>query len=205
MEKKSERTRGRPPAFNREAALDSAVQVFWKMGYEGASIGKLTNAMSINPPSLYAAFGNKQGLFLEAIDRYVETVTSTQIAPLLEETTLRNAISGYLHQVVRCAATDHWPTGCLVVCVATEASERDEIVRQKVTKLAGDAEVFIAKRAAAPTNGSSEPRIDDPKKFARLAVAAGQSLATRARGGASAAELHELADDFVSRLFDPSG
>ena len=62
--------RGRPRAFDPEAALDRAMHVFWTKGYEGASLSNLTRAMRINRPSLYAAFGNKEELFLKVLDRY---------------------------------------------------------------------------------------------------------------------------------------
>jgi AcrR family transcriptional regulator len=61
---------GRPREFDMEKALDKALDVFWRNGYEGASVAELTGAMGINPPSLYAAFGNKEGLFRKALDRY---------------------------------------------------------------------------------------------------------------------------------------
>src|SRR4051812_23312840 len=64
------KARGRPRSFDRERALQHAMEVFWKQGYEGTSIHDLTAAMGINPPSLYAAFGDKERLFLEAISRY---------------------------------------------------------------------------------------------------------------------------------------
>lgn len=63
---------GRPRAFDADAALDRAMDVFWRHGYEGATIAQLTEAMSINPPSLYAAFGSKEGLLKAALDRYSE-------------------------------------------------------------------------------------------------------------------------------------
>ena len=63
---------GRPREFNVDKALDRALVVFWRNGYEGASIADLTEAMGINPPSLYAAFGNKEGLFRKALDRYAQ-------------------------------------------------------------------------------------------------------------------------------------
>src|ERR1700686_4050790 len=61
---------GRPRAFDPETALDRAMQVFWRKGYEGASLSDLTKAMRINRPSMYAAFGNKEALFRKALDRY---------------------------------------------------------------------------------------------------------------------------------------
>ena len=61
---------GRPRAFDMDQALDRALEVFWRKGYEGTTICDLTAAMGINPPSLYAAFGNKEGLFRKALDRY---------------------------------------------------------------------------------------------------------------------------------------
>jgi len=64
------RRRGRPRAFDREAALDSALRLFWTRGFEGTSITDLTEALDINPPSLYAAFGSKDELFREALGLY---------------------------------------------------------------------------------------------------------------------------------------
>src|SRR6266550_5425162 len=65
-------TVGRPRAFDVDQALDQALKVFWRKGYEGASLPDLTRAMGINRPSLYAAFGNKQSLFCQALKRYHE-------------------------------------------------------------------------------------------------------------------------------------
>ena len=61
---------GRPRTFDMDQALDQALQVFWEKGYAGTSIADLTEAMGVNPPSLYAAFGNKEKLFKKALDRY---------------------------------------------------------------------------------------------------------------------------------------
>src|SRR5438132_8746393 len=70
--RKSAVPKGRPRAFAIDEALDRALQVFWRQGYEGASLSELTRAMGINRPSLYAAFGGKEALFRKALDRYAE-------------------------------------------------------------------------------------------------------------------------------------
>src|SRR5512138_3569574 len=82
--------RGRPRSFDRDAALDAAVKVFWSRGYEGASLAELTEAMGINPPSLYAAFGDKEGLFLEAAARYEAQLRDA--CPYAEEPTARESV-----------------------------------------------------------------------------------------------------------------
>jgi AcrR family transcriptional regulator len=63
---------GRPRAFDVDKALNRALRVFWRKGYEGASLSDLTKAMEINRPSLYAAIGNKEELFHKALERYAE-------------------------------------------------------------------------------------------------------------------------------------
>src|SRR5437870_11774936 len=63
---------GRPRSFDLDKALDAALQVFWRKGYEGASLSDLTRAMGINRPSLYAGFGDKETLFRKARHRYAE-------------------------------------------------------------------------------------------------------------------------------------
>ncbi len=70
--KKSSKRMGRPRSFETDKALDRALQVFWRKGYEGASLSDLTKAMGINRPSLYAAFGDKEALFRKALDRYTD-------------------------------------------------------------------------------------------------------------------------------------
>src|SRR3569623_1603694 len=76
--------RGRPRTFDRTAALRRAMDVFWAKGYEGASISDLAVAMGINSPSLYAAYGSKEALFLEATDLY-SRVEGADIWLALEE------------------------------------------------------------------------------------------------------------------------
>ena len=79
---------GRPRAFDIDKALDRALKVFWRKGFEGASLHDLTRAMGINRPSLYAAFGNKEALFRRALDRY-DSGPAGYVHEALEEPTAR--------------------------------------------------------------------------------------------------------------------
>src|SRR4051794_21442736 len=89
------KTRGRPRAFDTEKALDQAMRIFWKHGYEAASLPQLTRAMGINRPSMYAAFGNKESLFRKALDRYTEK-SSTLFRDSLAQPTARAVVEHLL-------------------------------------------------------------------------------------------------------------
>src|SRR5690349_489182 len=95
----SKSPRGRPRAFDTEAALDAALDVFFRHGYEGASLDALTDAMGINRPSLYAAFGNKEQLFKAVLDRYVER-NGHAMCESLAAPTAREAVERLLRAAV---------------------------------------------------------------------------------------------------------
>ena len=113
--------RGRPRSFDREAALHAAMMLFWTRGFEGASLAELTNAMGINPPSLYAAFGDKEGLFLEAMERYQARWRSS--CPWPEEPTAERAVRRLLTECATAYTQSGAPRGCLIMMgVDTSAS-----------------------------------------------------------------------------------
>ena len=128
-------------------------------------------------------------------------ITSAQIVPLAEMTDVKQGVSRYFDEIIRCVASQDWPAGCLVVSVAGEASERDEVVRSKVISLLGNAEEFIAHRISDVARDDPSIQIEDPRRLARMIVAVGQSLASKARAGGTKDQLHQLADDFVNLLF----
>src|SRR5438270_11134144 len=102
--------RGRPRAFDPDAALDRAMHVFWTKGYEGASLSDLTRVMRINRPSLYAALGNKEQLFRKVLDRYVDGPVA-YIGKALAASKSRNVVEEIFLGTVRMADAPRIPAG----------------------------------------------------------------------------------------------
>lgn len=106
---------GRPRGFDRNLALDSAMHLFWRHGYEATSLGRLKKAMGgIGPASFYAAFGSKEALFREALALYIDT-HGRVTRPLRDEAIPpRDAVERTLRQSVRMQTDPAHPTGCMV-------------------------------------------------------------------------------------------
>jgi AcrR family transcriptional regulator len=112
--------RGRPRGFDRQQALRQAMEVFWEKGYERASMADLTAAMGLKPPSVYAAFGDKEKLFREAVALYVETEGNGIWNQLERAPTAREAIHNLLRSTAK-AYSRHLPSrGCLIVLAAPQ-------------------------------------------------------------------------------------
>lgn len=114
---------GRPRNFDREKVLSEAIEVFWKKGFDGASLDDLTNAMGINRPSLYSTFGDKQSLFLASLSAYGEGIGSEPVAAFCTEKDPQSAVRAFLKTMLknqtRC---DDFAQGCLLAsCAATTA------------------------------------------------------------------------------------
>lgn len=186
--------RGRPPAYDAQAALKRATDTFWKTGYSGTSLDKVAAATGMSPPSLYAAFGNKHALYLEALARYWDiSLTATREAlagdhPLDEALMLAfdAALSIYF------SGKGH-ARGCFVVGTAVTEAAEDAAIRKSVAAglRAIDAD-FEARFRLAQDKGELK-RDADPTTLAILAAATMHTIAIRARAGASRAELREIA------------
>ncbi len=196
----SNRPRGRPRSFDRDAALDAAVLVFWERGYEGTSLTDLTSAMGINRPSLYATYGNKRDLFVQAIDRYAATHGSRAFSALRLESDNRTAVQRFFEASIDCALANDTPRGCLINTVAADAAGYDAELRDKLSRMFEQTDAAIARRMAA-NEAVDEPTSREPEQLARMAHSVTHSIMTRARAGASRQELTEIAESFTAVLF----
>lgn len=107
--------RGRPRTFDKDEALDAALAVFWRNGYQGASLSDLTDATGLSKPSLYAAFGNKEHLYLAALQRYRQQQLIKHADALAAEPDLRTALRRFLQSVATMLTAAELPGGCMVV------------------------------------------------------------------------------------------
>jgi AcrR family transcriptional regulator len=184
---------GRPREFDLDKALDQALGVFWRNGYEGSSIADLTEAMGINPPSLYAAFGNKEGLFHKVVDRYVERYAGfwdvARAAP-----TARGMVEHLLHASADFLTEEHNPRGCLFVRGAMACSEAANKIRNELVTRRATGELMLRERLQCAIGAGEIAPEFDPADYARYIMTVLEGMSVQAAGGASRADLHKVAD-----------
>lgn len=183
---------GRPRAFDMERALDRALEVFWRKGYEGATLCDLTAAMGINPPSLYAAFGNKEGLFRRALDRY-ETLHEASWNDALAAPTAYEAIARLLESTAISLGDKRNPPGCLMVQGALCGGEECDAVKQELTARRDASVALIRERLRRAKREGDLPDDADPASLARFVATVIHGMAVQAAGGASRKELERVA------------
>ncbi|NGO68496.1 TetR/AcrR family transcriptional regulator [Streptomyces boncukensis] len=186
--------RGRPRGFDRDAALRRAMLMFWERGYEATSVGDLTEAMGVKPPSLYAAFGSKERLFREAVALYEREEGAVTHRALLEAPTARAAIEEMLRDNAVAYTDPASPPGCMVVLAAINCSPGNEHVERL---LAEDRRQTVESLRRRIEQGIADGDVDQGVDVARLAEFCASvlfGLSVRSRDGASCDELMGVVD-----------
>lgn len=180
--------RGRPRAFNQDDALEKAMRVFWKYGYEGASLSALTEAMGINKPSMYAVFGTKEELFRKAIDKYLANTVSF-VPEALNEPTIQKALRKLLTQSVDFLTDKQTPLGCLVLQGALNCGQGHESIQQELIVLRKGYEDLLRQRfELAQAQNDLDARFD-AAVMAKYLVTVHEGLSVQATSGATREEL----------------
>ena len=184
--------RGRPRLFDTEKALDQALNVFWRKGYEGTTLPDLTDAMGINRPSLYAAFGNKQSLFKKVLQRY-NTGPAFYVHVALSQPTARAVAEKVLKGAVENLTNPSHPRGCLAVHAALACGDDADCMRQELIKQRESLVTALRQRFARAIKEGDLPRNSDPADLARYLATVLHGLSVQASGGASRKDLHRVA------------
>lgn len=178
---------GRPRSFDRDTALAAAIELFWRAGYEGTSIAMLTSAMGVAPPSLYAAFGDKDSLFKEASALYFSK-TCEALDHAAARPTAREAITTMLDDTARAHTDAETPLGCLMLTEPRLAEQR-VILHGRLTE-----------RIRRGMEDGDVPATLEPDELATFLVAVMRGMSGCARDGGSTEELLAIARAAVEAI-----
>jgi AcrR family transcriptional regulator len=174
-----------------DKALDCALRVFWRKGYEGASLPDLTKAMGINRPSLYAAFGNKEELFRKALDRYAQGPAAFFLEAL-EKPTAREVAEHYLIGAAHLLTDPCNPCGCLAVQGALVCGDAADPIRQELISRRAATESAIRERLEQAQSTGDLPADCNAGDLARYLTTVSHGMAVHAAGGARREDLERV-------------
>jgi AcrR family transcriptional regulator len=184
--------RGRPRAFDPDAALERAMHVFWAKGYEGAALSDLTRAMRINRPSVYTAFGNKEQLFRKVLDRYANGPLA-YFAKALAAPKARDVIEKILVGAANMASDPRLPAGCLMVQGALACGDAAGSVQKETAARRAASEVALRRRLQRAKREGDLPRNADAGELARYVMTVLQGMAVQGANGAKRDQLRRVA------------
>ncbi|KKX25065.1 TetR/AcrR family transcriptional regulator [Rhizobium sp. LC145] len=190
MDKLVKKRRGGPRTFDRDQAIDIAMRLFWRHGYEGVSLNDLTAAIGIAPPSLYAAFGSKAGLYREALDRY--SGLPRALSNLGETANLYEAVETLLDRAIDAVTDPDEERGCMISSGMIQCGEAHAALARELAERRSMMRDTIALKL--------EPWLDrnHAASLSRYLVTILQGLSVQARDGASREDLKQIASEVVA-------
>lgn len=187
------RARGRPRAFDKAHALKAALALFWRHGYEGTSVADLTQAMKINAPSLYAAFGSKEQLYREVLDLYSATHGAPVARALSAPGSTRNAVAEMLLAAARQFSRPALPKGCLVANGALRCAEENKVATKETAMLRRLGKDALRQRLARAVSDGELAPDTDTAALAAFYASVVQGMSVQAVDGATREQLLKLA------------
>ncbi|MDI4234992.1 MULTISPECIES: TetR/AcrR family transcriptional regulator [unclassified Bradyrhizobium] len=194
---------GRPRAFDADAALDQAMEVFWRHGYEGATIAQLTEVMGINPPSLYAAFGSKEGLLKAALDRY-SAKRACWLEEIVSAPTAREVAERMLMGTADSQTDPANPPGCLLVQGGLACGTGSENVPFELAAHRAQTENQLRERFVRAKAEGDLKETADPAALARYLSAVIAGMGVMASSGADREALRQVAAVSVKAIEEQS-
>src|SRR5262249_35027944 len=188
------RARGRPRSFDQDAALDRAMMLFWRQGYEPTSMSDLGRVMRLNAPSIYAAFGNKERLFLRVLARYLKTRISGIERTLEAASTAKEGVRDLLMRAARRFTAPENPPGCLVALAAARVSPQARMIQRKLRDRRRRREDLLEARIQQGVKAGELPARTRAGPLAKFYSTVLNGMALEAAEGASRAELEAVVE-----------
>lgn len=185
--------RGRPREFDPEEALSAALQVFWRRGYDGASLAELTEAMGITKPSLYACFGNKEALFRKALDLY-ERDKLCYVKSALEAPTAKSVAERLLRGSLKIQTGADDPQGCMGVISSVGGTAHAECIRDEILARRASSDRALVERFERADDEGDLPEGIEPQSLACYLTTVMQGMAVQAGAGVPRERLEQLVD-----------
>ncbi len=197
---------GRHREFDVEKALDAALCVFWRKGYEGATYSDLTEATGVERPALYSAFGNKEAFFRKALDRYQERHLD-YFPDAMNLPTARETASQIFRAAIELNTAFPDSTGCLMVNGAQAGSDEAEPVRQALIEARAAGEAMLRERFVKARKEGDLPESSNPEALAAFVMAVLHGMAVQAKAGFNPETLRAVAAQALSAFppGDPAG
>jgi len=184
---------GRPAAFDKDAALEIAMRLFWERGYEGASMAELSQAMGLHPSSIYAAFGDKQALFALAAARYSQ-IPGQYMVRALEQPTLRAFLIAAFDNTVEFLGSKEHPASCFTLTGALTCGVATEPAMVLMREIRLQNEAALKARLLKARNLGEFPREENVDDYTRYLSSLLSGLAVQAANGSTKAELKRTAE-----------
>lgn len=188
------RARGRPRTFDRQAALDAAMELFWRYGYEGTSIADLTAAMGFTPPTLYAAFGSKEDLYREVIQHFLLRSEYQRLEAALNQPSAYAMLRYYLYAAAESFTDPTTPAGCMVSTAALQCAVENQSIVQAVARIRHEMFVVFVEQLDLAKHNHELPATSNSLALANFYTAVLQGMSVQAIDGASSADLIAVAD-----------
>ncbi|MFD3522782.1 TetR/AcrR family transcriptional regulator [Streptomyces sp. NPDC058653] len=191
----------RTKEFDPDAALQSALELFWRRGYGATSMADLVEHLGIGRASIYATFGNKHELYLKALDRYGES----HDPPLLDALSRPGAALPAVRDVVRgfaaeAAAEPGREKGCFVTNTAAELGPHDREAARRVELSWQHIETLMHAALVRARNQGELPRDRDPRALARMLLVLMQGIRVVGKNSQDPARVRDAAEQALSLL-----
>jgi AcrR family transcriptional regulator len=190
---------GRPISFDKDAALEAAMLLFWERGFEGTSMADLTQAMGLNPSSIYAAFGDKHALFSLAVKRYMN-IRAQYATKALEEPTLEKVIRALFDNTVAFLTTPGHPPTCMTLAGAMGCSVEAAPARDLMTEIRKQNEIAVRERLLRARKSGELSKDINVGDYTRYLSSILAGLSIQAANGSTKAELKRTAQMALRHL-----